>query len=242
MNKLLANFFIAQLCIIILGCKNAYDIDMVYISGGSYLMGSEEINADSDERPIHAVNVNDFYIGRYEVTQKQWKAVMGHDPSHHRGLDYPVENVSWDDCQKYIEKLNKITGKNYRLPTEEEWEYVASQSYKKIAKEAISSYVWWRGSFKVQTPYKMTSQKVGSLKSDDYGLYDIIGNVNEWCYDSYDSLSYLNGFPCETDEKVFRGGCFANDENYLSPTNRNHINRYTRHYTLGLRLAMDAIP
>ena len=74
------------------------------------------------------------------------------------------------------------------------------------------------------------------------GIYDIIGNVNEWCSDSYDSLSYLNGFSKESDEKVFRGGCFANEKKYLRPTNRNHIDRHTNHFTLGLRLAMDANP
>ncbi len=241
MKKILANLFIGLTCAILVGCKHdVYNIGMVYISGGNFLMGSEEIDADPDERPIHSVYVKDFYLAKYEVSQELWKAVMIHNPSRHRGLDYPVENVSWDDCQKFIEKLNNITGKNYRLPTEEEWEYAVSLSCKTINKANITSYVWCRASVGKQTRTNITSHKVGSLKSDYLGLYDIIGNINEWCSNSYDSLSYIKGFSNENDEKVFRGGCFANEEKYLRPTNRNHINRHTRHYTLGLRLAMDA--
>jgi formylglycine-generating enzyme required for sulfatase activity len=240
MNKLVAHLLIVHLCFLLVGCKNVLDIDMIYVPGGSFLMGSNEAEADSDESPIHIVHVKDFYIGKYEVSQELWKAVMMRDPSRNRGLDFPVENVSWDDCQKFIEKLNRITGKKYRLPTEEEWEYVASKSYKKIKDEDITSYAWCRKSFGKATRDNITSQKIGSLKADSLGIYDLIGNVNEWCSNSYDSLSYLNGFSQENDEKVFRGGCFANEAKHLRPTNRNHINRYTRHYTLGFRLAMDA--
>ena len=239
-NKIL--FFLVQLCFILAGCKNdVYDIDMVYISGGFFLMGSNEIEADADENPIHSVNVKDFYLSRYEVTQDLWKTVMGRNPSQHRGPDFPVENVSWDDCQTFINKLNNITGLKYRLPTEAEWEYVASMLYKNIQKEDINKYAWNLGSFGNQI-HKVSSQEVGSLKSDSWGIYDIIGNINEWCADSYDSLSYLKGFSQESDEKVFKGGCFANKEKFLRPQNRNHANMYTRHYTLGLRLAMDVIP
>lgn len=243
MNKIFANIIIILLCILIAGCRtNVYDIDMIYINGGSFHMGSDDVEADSDEQPVHPVEVKDFYLSKYEVTQRLWKAVMIHNPSHNRGLDFPVENVSWDDCQKFIEKLNRITGKSYRLPTEEEWEYAASISYKNISKENITTYAWCRKSIEQQTRTNITSHKVGSLKSDSLGLCDIVGNVNEWCANSYDSLSYINGFSQESDEKVFRGGCFANEDIFLRITNRNHINRHTRHYTLGFRLAMDIVP
>lgn len=240
MNKLNTLCLLFFLVLVLVGCKHdVYDIDMVYVSGGDFLMGSEDVNADPDERPVHSVHVKDFYLGKYEVTQEQWKAVMKNNPSYHRGLKYPVENVSWDDCQLFIEKLNKKTGKKYRLPTEAEWEYVASMPYNKIKQPKIKSYAWYLGSFGKEE-HDVSSQKVGSLKSNKLGIYDLIGNVNEWCYDSYDSRSYQKGGAKESNEKVFKGGCFANEEKFLRPANRNHIDRYTRHYTLGLRLAMDA--
>lgn len=240
MNKIKALFIIGLFAFISVGCKkNLYHIDMVYISGGDYLMGSDDVNADPDESPVHSVHVNDFYLGKYEVTQIQWQNVMTRNPSYHRGLKYPVENVSWDDCQLFIEKLNRKTGKKYRLPTEAEWEYVASMPYNKIKQPKIKSYAWYLGSFGKEE-HDVSSQKVGSLKSNKLGIYDLIGNVNEWCQDSYDSLAYINGYSRESDEKVFKGGCFANEEKFLRPANRNHVDRYTRHYTLGLRLAMDA--
>lgn len=214
-------------------------IEMVYISGGNFMMGCEDEDADSDESPIHSVYVKDFYLGKYEVTQALWKSVMGSDPSRHRGGQFPIENVSWDDCQKFIEKLNAKTGQSYRLPTEAEWEYVASMYLNCSDSADMNAYAWYFGSFD-NNMRSATSQKVGSLKPDSLGIYDMLGNVNEWCADSYDSLSYANGFSQESDDKVFRGGCFGNYMKYLRPTNRNHINRHTRHCTLGLRLAMDA--
>ncbi len=243
MNNTNTFLIIVAFCFALLSCKHkVYDVDMVYIPSGDFLMGSEDVDADLDERPIHSVHVKEFYLGKYEVTQKLWKAVMVYDPAYHRGLDYPVECVSWDDCQKFIKKLNQITGKNYRLPTEAEWEYVASMSYKKMEKEKFTSYVWCLKSVEKPSRNNITSHKVGSLKSDCWGIYDLIGNVNEWCADSYNSLAYQNNCQQESDIKVFKGGCFANEEKFLRPANRNHINRYTRHYTLGLRLAMDVTP
>lgn len=243
MIKCKAICYIALLCSLLVGCnRQVPDVDMVFIPGGEFLMGSEDVDADPDEAPIHSVYVNDFYIGKYEVTQKQWYAVMGRNLSQNRGDKLPVTNVSWDDCQKFIKKLNEITGKNYRLPTEAEWEYVASMYCKKAEGVDIKNYAWYLGSFEYTRKSNVYSQEVGSLPFDSMGIYDIIGNVNEWCYDSYDSLSYSKGFSQESDEKVFRGGCFANQENFLRPTNRNHIDRHTKHFTLGLRLAMDANP
>ena len=223
------------------GCKhNVYDMDMVYIHGGNFMMGSDDIDADPDEQPKHSVYVKDFYIGKYEVTQEQWISICGRNHSEHRGKNLPVTNVSWDDCQIFIKKLNAKTGLNYRLPTEAEWEYVATLYCEQTKGLDIKSYAWYIGSFEYQRCSNVFPQKVGSLSFESMGIYDIIGNVNEWCYDSYDSLSYLRGFSQESNEKVFRGGCFANKEKYLRATNRNHIDRHTKHFTLGLRLAMDA--
>lgn len=240
--KILTSFcFFLSLCFILLGCKNdIYDIEMVHISGGDFLMGSEEADADPDEHPIHTVHVENFYIGKYEVTQELWQAVMGRNHSQHRGKNHPVTNVSWDECQRFIERLNKATGLRYRLPTEAEWEYVASMYCQKTKGVDIKSYAWYLGSFEPQRCSNIYPQEVGLLKFDSMGIYDIIGNVNEWCADSYDSLSYSNGYSQESYEKVFRGGCFANQEHFLRHTNRNHVGKHTKHFTLGLRLAMDA--
>ena len=243
MKKNILYILIVQLCFVHSGCRhNVYEIDMVHIPGGDFLMGSVDSDADPDEAPVHPVYVNDFYIGKYEVTQRQWKAVMSHDPAYHRGLDYPVECVSWEDCQKFIRKLNAITGLTYRLPTEEEWEYVASISYKNMDKRNITSYAWCLKSVEKLSRTNIISHEVGSLKPDVWGIYDIIGNVNEWCSNSYDSLSYQKGFSSESDEKVFRGGCFGNVDKFLKPTNRNHADKYTRHYSFGFRLARDITP
>lgn len=242
MNEM-KRFFVYQFLILFLialdSCKtDIYDIEMVHVTGGSFQMGSDAIEADIDEQPIHTVNVKDFYLSKYEVTQGLWKAVMGHNPSYHKGFHRPVENVSWDDCQKFIEKLNRITGLSYRLPTEEEWEYAACASADNIREQNIASFAWCIDSFGSQKR-RASTQNVGMLEPNSLGIYDLIGNVNEWCSNSYDSLSYKNGFSRESEEKVFRGGCFANEMKFLRPANRNHINRYTRHYTLGFRLAMD---
>ena len=94
---------------------------MVFVKGGTFQMGSN--NGRGNEKPVHAVTISDFYIGKYEVTQKQWQDIMGNNPSHFKGDDLPVEKVSWNDVQEFIRKLNAKTGKNYRLPTEAEWEY-----------------------------------------------------------------------------------------------------------------------
>lgn len=236
-------FFVYPFLILFLialdSCKtDIYDIEMVHVTGGSFQMGSDAIEADIDEQPIHTVTVKDFYLSKYEVTQGLWKAVMGHNPSYHKGLNRPVENVSWDDCQKFINKLNSITGLHYRLPTEKEWEYAVGDFWYNIDRKDIVSYAWYIESFG-DNKRRASSQNVGSLKPNQLGIYDLIGNINEWCSDSYDSLAYKNGFSTDTEEKVFRGGCFANEMKFLRPTNRNHINKYTRHYTLGFRLAMD---
>ena len=234
-------FVIIYLSMLFVGCRNnVHDIDMIYISGGNFMMGSEDVDADPDERPVHSVCINDFYIGKYEVTQALWQSVMGINRSKHRGPNFPVTNISWDDCQNFIKKLNSITGLSYRLPTEAEWEYVASKYCEQTKSLEIKTYAWYLESFKYNSRSNVFPQEVGSLKCDAMGIYDIVGNVNEWCSDSYDSLSYQNGFSRESNEKVFRGGCFANEEKYLRPTNRNHIDLHTRHFTLGLRLAMDA--
>ncbi|RLD58109.1 MAG: sulfatase-modifying factor protein, partial [Bacteroidetes bacterium] len=163
---------------------------MVFVKGGTFQMGSN--NGGTDEKPVHRVSLDDFYIGKYEVTQKQWRKIMGNNPSHFFGCDNcPVETVSWNDVQKFITKLNQKTGQHYRLPTEAEWEYAArGGSFESPTKYAGNNYV-----DKVAWYYNNSNEKthpVGEKKPNKIGIYDISGNVWEWCSDWYSNNYYNN--------------------------------------------------
>ncbi|MBQ3247459.1 MAG: SUMF1/EgtB/PvdO family nonheme iron enzyme, partial [Alistipes sp.] len=171
--------------------------EMVFVKGGTFTMGAtaeQGSDADSDEKPAHSVTVSNFYIGKYEVTQAQWEAVMGKNPSRFKGDNLPVERVSWNDIQKFIEKLNAKTGKRYRLPTEAEWEYAArggnqSKGYKYSGSNDIGSVAWYTDNSSSPT------HPVGQKQPNELGLYDMSGNVYEWCSDwhgSYSSGSQTN--------------------------------------------------
>ena len=181
---------------------NAVPLDMVAIPGGTFTMGSPESEAKrfSDEGPQHRVTVPDFFMGRYEVTQAQYEAVMGSNPANFQGRNNPVEGVSWDDAQEFIRRLNRITGKTYRLPTEAEWEYAARAgtttpfSYgETITPEVVNydgNYPYGRAP---KGEYRERTIEVNSLYPNPWGLYHIHGNVWEWCadqwYEWYDSYS-----------------------------------------------------
>jgi formylglycine-generating enzyme required for sulfatase activity len=165
-------------------------IEMVYVKGGCFQMGDLFEDGDNDEKPVHKVCVNDFSIGKYEVTQEQWVAVMGSNPSKFTGARLPVEQVSWNDVQLFIEKLNAVTGKHYRLPTEAEWEYAARSRGKKedwagtSDVNAIGDYVWYDKNSNDRT------HEVGMKKPNGLGIYDMSGNVWEWVSDYYDPVYY----------------------------------------------------
>ena len=165
--------------------------EMVFVEGGCFQMGDLFNKGDDDERPAHEVCVDDFYIGKYEVTQREWIEIMGENPSVFEGCDdCPVENVSWKNVKKYIKKLNKKNGKKYRFPTEAEWEYAARSGGKEEQwagtndEILLDDYAWFEENSHAQT------QPVGKKKPNGLGLYDMSGNVSEFVWDIYDKWYY----------------------------------------------------
>ena len=223
--------------------KDEYDMDMVFIEGSVFVMGCDDHEADADERPMHKVRVADFYMGRYEVTQAQWKAVMRNkNLSWFEGDDLPVECISWYDIELFLKRLNAKTGHAYRLPTEAEWEYAArggkyGKGCKYSGSDKLESVAWC-----VITSDSMT-HPVGLLLPNELGLYDMTGNVHEWCADRYDSLSYEHlatpYFRKGDDRRVFRGGGWLSDRPHCRIANRNHVSAEARNFTLGFRVAED---
>ena len=200
-------------------------------------MGSHK--GDSDEKPVHRVTVSDFYMGKYEVTQKQWKAIMGNNPSYFKGDNLPVENVSWNDVQKFLKKLNEKTGEHYRLPTEAEWEYAArggvkSQGYEYSGSNNIDKVAWHRNhAGKITHP-------VGTKKPNELGIYDMSGNVWEWCRNKYENLDE------EVDDsnarRVLRGGSWDNGRHLARAAYRSRARPDSRYDNIGFRVLARRFP
>ncbi len=197
--------------------KKSISMEFVLIPSGSFMMGAHESEKFSTaEKPRHKVKISKaFYIGRYEVTQEQWMAIMGSNPSEFQARKKPVENVSWDDVQEFIRKLNRKEGTDrYRLPTEAEWEYAAragsedAYCYGDDA-EQLHEYAWYKENSGDKT------QIVGKLKPNAWGLYDMHGNVFEWCQDWFDEKYYDNSPSSDPDGpssdalRVLRGGSWS---------------------------------
>ena len=164
--------------------------NMINVEGGTFMMGSNDTDLGvwDTEKPAHNVTLSTYYIGETEVTQALWKAVMGSNPSYFIGDNLPVEQVSWNDCQEFISKLNQLTGQNFRLPTEAEWEYAArggkkSNHYNYAGSNNIEEVAWYNGNSGEQT------HPVKEKKANELGLYDMTGNVDEWCGDFYEDYS-----------------------------------------------------
>ena len=222
---------------------NIGGIEMVYVKGGTFTMGAtaeQGSDANDDEKPTHSVTVSDFYIGKYEVTQAQWRAVMGSNPSKFTGDNNPVEQVSWKDIQRFIKNLNAKTGKKFRLPTEAEWEYAArggnqSKGYKYSGSNNISEVDWYKNNSNINT------HPVGQKRPNELGIYDMTGNVLEWCQDwkgDYSSSSQTNPTgPSRGSIRVLRGGSWLHPAGYCRVTNRGGDNPANRRTFVGFRLA-----
>ena len=224
---------------------NGVQFTMVEVGGGTFTMGAtSEQGSDAwdEETPAHQVTLSDYYIGQTEVTQALWEAVMGSNPSDHRGDNLPVEQVSWDDCQVFIQELNQLTGKQFRLPTEAEWEYAArggrkSRGYKYAGGNNIDSVAWCDGNSGNET------HPVATKQANELGIYDMSGNVLEWCSDwcgDYTSSSQSDPQgPSSGLYRVIRGGCYYNFARNCRVSYRISNTLDYRSGYLGLRLSCN---
>ena len=222
---------------------NGVSFTMIAVEGGTFNMGATSEqggDADSDEYPVHSVTLSDYYIGETEVTQELWEAVMGSNPSDFSGNPQrPVEMVSWNDCQEFITKLNELTGKNFRLPTEAEWEYAArggngSQGYKYSGSNTISDVAWYNGNSGSET------HNVKTKSPNELGIYDMSGNVFEWCedwYGGYSSGSQTNPTgPSSGFFRVLRGGSWYSNTKACRVSNRSNDSPGSRYSRYGFRV------
>ena len=234
---------------------NGVSFNMIAVKGGTFTMGATPEQGDDAfdyNKPAHQVTLSDYYIGETEVTQELWQAVMGSNPSYFTGnLQRPVEQVSWNDCQEFIKKLNQLTGKTFRLPTEAEWEYAArggsqSQGYMYAGSNTATDVAWIRhdffgifyGIFNLDATHS-----VGTKRPNELGLYDMSGNVCEWCqdwYEPYTSSSQTNPTgPSSGSNRVSRGGSWSLNAGYCRGSNRSDSTPTNGRYdNLGLRLAL----
>ncbi|MGM9712612.1 MAG: formylglycine-generating enzyme family protein [Prevotella sp.] len=216
---------------------------MIPVEGGTFTMGAtaEQENPYEDEKP-HQVTLSGYYIGKYEVTQALWKAVMGKNPSKQKGDNLPVERVSWNDCQEFISRLNSITGKTFRLPTEAEWEFAArggnlSRGYQYSGSNNINDVAWFESNSDQKT------HNVGTKAPNELGIYDMSGNVWEWCQDWYgetDNTPQINPTgPSSGTSCVTRGGCWLNGDGRCRVAYRGDVKADSSNIYLGLRLAIS---
>lgn len=226
--------------------------NMVEIPGGSFSMGSNE--GEDDERPVHNVLIDCFCLCKYVVTQKEWYDVMGTKPWKSlkfvkEGERFPAVNVSWYDARAYIDEINNVSKKKFRLPTEAEWEYAcragADLEYSHgVFKLNLPHYAWYyENAFKKGEMY---AHEVGLLRPNKYGLYDIQGNVYEWCSDwyrrNYYNKSHIHNPPGAIygQYKSVRGGDWARGDYFLRIASRRHYSPHHKDCNVGFRLAMDA--
>jgi len=226
--------------------------NMVYVDGGTFTMGAEGnqvSGAENDEYPAHKVIVSPFYMAKFPVMQKEFEAVMGYNPSLNKAPSNPVENVDWNDCQAFVEKLSEKTGLGFTLPTEAEWEYAArggklSRGYRYSGSDNIDEVAW------IDSNSGKATHAVGTKKANELGLYDMSGNVWEWCLDGYDSYGAHRALSTEGDapvidpmgrnesDKIGRGGSCLNPASFSRVANRDHDGVGKKYGNLGFRVAI----
>ena len=223
---------------------NGVSFKMVKVAGGTFQMGAtseQGSDASDDEKPVHSVTLSDYWIGETEVTQALWQAVMGSNPSWFTGdSQLPVENVSWNDCQTFIQTLNELTGQSFRLPTEAEWEFAArggisTLGYKYASSNTVGDVAWYKDNSSSKT------HPVATKSPNELGLYDMSGNVWEWCqdwYGSYSSSAQTDPVgPSSGSSRVPRGGSWFINAGGCRVAARNGYTPSIRSSDLGLRLA-----
>ena len=223
---------------------NGASFTMVKVKGSTFKMGAMPACniAEEDEYPVHNVLLNDYYIGETEVTRELWSAVMGNDPSGMQGTGQsPVESVNWNDCNNFLNKLNELTGANFRLPTEAQWEYAArggrnSKGYLYSGSDNIDDVAWYK---------ENANNGVNEVKKkmpNELGLYDMSGNVSEWCsdwYGEYPANDVSNPVGASSGHsRVIRGGCWINEESICRVTDRTLGAPRGSGCILGLRLCL----
>ncbi len=220
---------------------------MVFVGGGTFMMGAKpnqwDDEPDDDEMPEHPVTLDDYHIGQTPVTQELWEVVMDYNPSSSEGKRCPVDNVSWDDCQEFICELNKLTGRRFRIPTEAEWEFAArggnkSRGYRYAGSNNCGNSAWY------EENANLMSHDVSMKLPNELGIYDMSGNVLEWCYDGYDE-DYYRYSPqfnpkgaSNSSLRVVRGGGWDDDAFGCRVTHRDHVSQNSSSGGVGLRLAL----
>jgi formylglycine-generating enzyme required for sulfatase activity len=221
---------------------NGVPLEMIFVPGASFKMGSPKGKGRDRERPQHDVTARDFYMSKYQITQAQWKAVMGENPSYFKGDPaLPVENVSWNDAKQFCKKLSKMTGKHYRLPNEAEWEYACRAGTTGDYAGDLDAMAW------IGKNSGSRTHPVGQKQPNAFGLYDMHGNVWEWCediwHDSYKGAptkgsAWLGGG--NSKHRVLRGGSWYRLEDWCRSAFRNWGDPSSRSNSLGVRVIVSA--
>ena len=240
-----------------IACIDALATDMILVNGGTFPMGAltTDTNAYPNERPQHNVTLSDFYICKYEVTQELWEAVMGGNPTYNsdgwteykgKGAKYPAYRISWNNCDTFIHRLNDKTGLKFRMPTEAEWEFAAkggnvTNRYTYAGSNILGDVAWCKDNSNDKT------HEVMQKSPNELGLYDMSGNVEEWCSDWYDVTYYRDSRdavnpqgPASGTYRVSRGGDYDNGVNSCRVLRRNYTHPRMFYTNYGMRLALSA--
>jgi len=230
-------------------------LEMIAIPGGSFVMGSPttEAQRENNENHQHTVNISPFFMGKYEVTQEQWQVVMENNPSNFQGAKLPVEQVSWNDAVEFCQKLSQKTGKSYRLPSEAEWEYACRAGTKTpfhfgetITPDLVNYGGWPYGSAQWGL-YREQTTDVGSFPPNAFGLYDMHGNVWEWCSDRWHNN--YNGAPTDgsswetgtNNNRVLRGGSWNCNAADCRSAYRSGYGAGNHNSKIGFRVALVSV-